>query len=102
MWVKVLKDWDWRERPSALVAYKAGKTHNVTKRAFEAAPEGVFEQVSAPKRGENGDDTKAVRPRADGQNRLPTEADLGEPEGPAGSAGSTGTATPTGGTASAT
>lgn len=98
MWIKVLKDWDWRERPSALVAYKKGKVHNVTKRAAEEGiAAGAFEATSAPKRGEAGDDKKPRKARADGQNRLPTEADLGEAEAPAGSAAGGPSATPPGG-----
>lgn len=109
MHVKFSKDWDWRERPSAIVAYLKDQTYSVPKRAGEAAiAAGVAEELVAPKKGEAAIEvanSAAVRARADGQNKMPTEADLGEAEGAAGAAGATGnpgSGTPAGGTPSAT
>jgi hypothetical protein len=101
MWIKVLKDWDWRERPSALVAYKKDQILNVPKKARdEGVAAGAMEDTKAPKKDEVSSESPARFPRADGQNNLPTEADLGEPEGAAGSAATGGT--PAGGSPSAT
>lgn len=83
MWVKVLKDWDWRERPTALVAYKAGNVHNIPKRAFDEAPEGVFEMTATPKKNNASDVAPAKKVRTGDQSRLLDETDPVETEVPA-------------------
>lgn len=94
MWVKFLKDWDWRERPTALVAYKEGQVLNVTRECREKGlAAGALEDTKAPGKKDESHSSPARRPRADGQNNMPTEADLGEPEAPAGSAAGQGSAT---------
>jgi len=103
MWVKFKRDFDWRERPTAIVAYKKGMVKNVTKRCGEEAiAAGAAEETKAPSKAEAAQyaDTKGVRPRADGQHLMPTEAELGEPEAPSSAAAGAGTTA--GGTTSAT
>ena len=85
MWVKFTDDYDWRQGPNALVAYKKGMVLNVTKVAGEAAIEAKkAEATTAPKKGEESHEKPARLPRATG--KLPTEADLGEAEAPGGGA----------------
>lgn len=102
-WFKFDKDYDYRPNPKngSLVAYKAGMHLNIPEGAAEAAEKAKVGTRSkhAPKAGDRTDGKQAIRPYAN-PNGVPTEADLGEPEAPAGSAGDSGT--PAGATPSAT
>lgn len=85
MWVKFTEDYDWRQGPNALVAYKKDMVLNVPKKAGEAAIEAKkAETTTAPKKGEESHEKPARLPSANG--RTPTEADLGESEAPGGGA----------------
>ena len=103
-WFKFDKDFDYRPTPSSAVAYKAGMHLNIPEAAAKAAEDADRGTRSkhAPKAGDRTDGKQPVRPRADGQNEMPSNEELGETDTPAGSAAAAGTATPAGATASAT
>lgn len=52
--VVCLRDWDYRAKAKALVAYKAGWVGLVPNAAFAAAPAGVFQETE--------DDGRARKP----------------------------------------